>query len=275
MSTGAADRIVSDTVEAARSVFGDEIEAIYTLGSLAHGGFAPLVSDIDVAIILASTTPDTADRIGRTHDLVVTKASNPLSERLSVFWGDWHAVRTGEGNHYRLGPVDRLDLLDSGHLLVGSDGREPSVRPSAAELILMSADLILSKFTDEYLDGLKDTQELVAGGPRAATKAVLFPVRFMYTLRTGGIGLNDRSAHWYASEGLPGSALALKALEWRNEGISDPDSAIQILDADLATLHAECLTGFAERLNAHGATPRATALTERTHAYLATTPDGR
>ena len=44
--------------------------------------------------------------------------------------------------------------------------------------------------------------------------AIRFPVRFIYTLRTGRIGLNEDSARWYAAEGLPGSALALKALEW-------------------------------------------------------------
>ena len=103
---------------------------------------------MDVAIILGSTAPDTADRMARVQSLVVEKASSPLSERLSMFWADWHAVRTGKGEHYRLGPVDRLDLLDSGRLLLGSDLREPSVRPSHQELVLMSADLILSKFTD-------------------------------------------------------------------------------------------------------------------------------
>ena len=51
MITGTADKVVDDTVEAARTVFAAEIEAIYTLGSLAHGGFAPRVSDVDVAIL--------------------------------------------------------------------------------------------------------------------------------------------------------------------------------------------------------------------------------
>src|ERR1700761_9004430 len=121
MITGTADKVVDDTVEAARAVFGDEIEAIFTLGSLAHGGFSSLVSDVDVAIILGSTTPDTAERIAAVQGLVVDVASSPLSERLSLFWGDWQAVRTGEGADFRLGPVDRLDLLDCGRLLQGTD----------------------------------------------------------------------------------------------------------------------------------------------------------
>lgn len=100
MITGSADKVVDDTVEAAQTVFGDEIEAIYTLGSLAHGGFAPLVSDVDVAIVLGSTGAETADRIAEVQSMVSAKASSALAERLSLFWGDWAAVRTGEGGAF-------------------------------------------------------------------------------------------------------------------------------------------------------------------------------
>jgi hypothetical protein len=273
MSTATADQVVTDTVEAAETVFGAEIEALYTLGSLAHGGFAPLVSDVDVAIVLGSTGPDTVNRIKRVQSLVVEKATNPLSERLSVFWADWHAVRTGTGDHFRLGPVDRLDLLDSGCLLLGSDLREPSVRPSQKELVLMSADLILTKFTEGYFEQLRDAEALVAGGPRAVTKAILFPVRFMYTLRTGRIGLNDGSARWYAAEDMPGSALALMALEWRNDGISDLELAVQMVDGDLATLHAACLAEYAKDLDSRGEASRGAALAERAECVHFVTQD--
>ena len=275
MSTVTADQVVADTVEAARAVFGSEIEAIYTLGSLAHGGFAPLVSDIDIAIVLGSTSADTADQIARLQGFVTAKESSPLSDRLSVFWGDWHAVRTGEGKHFRLGPVDRLDLLESGHLILGSDLREPSVRPSHDDLVLMSADFVLSKFTESHLDALRDTETLVAGGPRLVTKTILFPVRFTYTLGTGAIGLNESSARWYAGEGLPGSALALKALEWRNDGIEDTELAIQMLDAELATLHAECLSEYARQFDGLGEGSRAAALAERGARVPIAVPDAR
>jgi hypothetical protein len=275
MITGTADKVVDQTVEAARTVFGEEIEAIYTLGSLAHGGFAPLVSDVDVAIILASTTPETVDRIAEVQNLVVEEASGPLSERLSLFWGDWEAVRTGQGEHLRLGPVDRLDLLDSGHLLLGTDRRAPAVRPTPRELVLMSADLMLRKFTVEYLEGLRDTRALVAEGVREMTKTILFPVRFAYTLRTGGIGLNDRSARWYGSEGLPGGALALKALEWRSEGIVDPGLAVRMLDADLGALHADCIDDYAAELDRLGEGSRAGAMSARAAVVDVAVADGR
>jgi predicted nucleotidyltransferase len=275
MITATADEVVEDTVEAARAVLGDEIEAIFTLGSLAHGGFAPLVSDVDVAIILGSTTPDTADRIAEIQNLVVEKDSSPLSGRLSLFWADWEAVRTGQGEDFRLGPVDRLDLLDSGRLLLGTDRREPNVRPTQQELLLMSADLILTKFTGEYLVGLRDTRSLVGGGVRAVTKAILFPVRFMYTLGTGSIGLNDQSALWYGSEGLPGAALALKALDWRSDGLGDVDLVVPMLDADLGTLHAACMDEYAGELGSLGEARRAAAMAERAAAVDVAVADGR
>ena len=275
MSTTTAEQVIADTVQAAQAVLGSEIEAIFTLGSLAHGGFSPLVSDVDVAIILASTAAGTADQIARVQSLVLAKASSPLSERLSVFWADWQAVRTGEGDNNRLGPVDRLDLLDSGHLLLGSDLREPSLRPSQEELVVMSADHILDRFTDDYLERIRDTQALVVGGARIVTKAVLFPVRFMYTLRTGRIGLNDTSARWYAAEELIGSALALKALEWRNDGITDADLAHQMLEADLATIHAECFAEYAIELDGLGEASRAAAMAERAACVHVATPDAR
>jgi hypothetical protein len=263
MITASADQVIADTVEAAQAVLGGEIEAIFTLGSLAHGGFAPLVSDVDVAIVVAATAPNTAERMARVQSLVVERNSSPLAERLSVFWADWHTVRTGEGTHSRLGPVDRLDLLDSGRLLLGSDLRKPSVRPSHQELVVMSADHILGKFTDAYLERLRDTQALLAGGPRAVTKAILFPVRFMYTLRTGRIGLNEDSARWYAAEELPGSALALKALQWRGDGIADAELAAQMLDAELDVIHDECFASYASELEDLGEASRAAALAKR------------
>jgi len=263
MRTATAEQVIADTVQAAQAVLGSEIEAIFTLGSLAHGGFAPLVSDVDVAIIVGATTSDTAEQMACVQTLVVDKGSSPLSERLSVFWADWHAVRTGDGAHSRLGPVDRVDLLDSGRLLLGSDLREPSIRPSRQELVVMSADHILNKFTDAYLERLRDTRALLAGGPRVVTKAILFPVRFMYTLRTGRIGLNDSSARWYAAEDLPGSALALEALEWRSDGILDDELAGEMLGAELDVIHGACFAGYATEMDELGEANRANALSKR------------
>lgn len=275
MSTPDAEQVVADTVEEAHTLLAGEIEAIFLLGSLAHGGFAPRVSDVDVAIVLTSTGPDTAARLAEVQKRVLERASSPLSQRLSLFWADWRGVRTGAGPHDRLGPVDRLDLLDSGRLLVGSDRREPSVRPSRRELVLMSADHILNRFSDDYLDRLADTRSLLEGGARTVTKAVLFPVRFTYTLDSGLIGFNDTAARWYGDEGLPGSALALAALDWRDEGIGDEDLALALLDAELGVLHVDCFGRYARELDRLGDPRRAAALASRAARVHVVSPDPR
>jgi hypothetical protein len=105
------------------------------------------------------------------------------------------------------------------------------------------------------------------------TKAVLFPVRFMYTLGAGRIGLNDGSVAWYVAQGLPGGVLALKALEWRNNGITDVELAMQLLDAELGALHAECLAAYAQELERLGDLSSASALADRAASVQVALPD--
>jgi predicted nucleotidyltransferase len=71
MNTAAAEQVIADTVQGAQAVLGSEIEAIFVLGSLAHGGFAPLVSDVDVAIVVGATALSTAEQMARVQSLVV------------------------------------------------------------------------------------------------------------------------------------------------------------------------------------------------------------
>jgi len=85
----------------------------------------------------------------------------------------------------------------------------------------------------------------------------------MYTLRTGRIGLNDSSARWYAAEDLPGSALALEALEWRSDGILDDELAGEMLGAELDVIHGACFAGYATEMDELGEANRANALSKR------------
>ena len=69
---------------------------------------------------------------------------------------------------------------------------------------MMCAEFMLAKFTAGYIEGLSATEALVASGPRALTKAVLFPVRFMYTLAGMGHRRSTRTRH----AGTPDEELA-------------------------------------------------------------------
>ena len=47
------DDVLADAVRVARQGLGGRLLAAYALGSLAHGGFSALVSDVDLALVLA------------------------------------------------------------------------------------------------------------------------------------------------------------------------------------------------------------------------------
>ena len=94
--------------------------AAYALGSLAHGGFSELVSDIDLALIISDPPrPGDASMIQVVADAEKSRGF-ALHERLSVFWGTPVTLR-GERKGGRFPALDRLDLIENGRLLVGAD----------------------------------------------------------------------------------------------------------------------------------------------------------
>jgi hypothetical protein len=159
-------QVLDAAVASAREVFDQRLAAVYALGSLAHGGFAPLVSDVDVAIVLTATDSGTAEQITRVGRLTEQRCPSALTERLSLFWTDGNGVRRGPGVYGRLSDVDRLDLIDAGLLLTGTDQRAGAVRPDSAGIIRESAELAAVKFDDGYLRSLTARAALVARGAR-------------------------------------------------------------------------------------------------------------
>lgn len=258
----AAEQVLATTTEVARGVFGHELAAVFALGSLAHGGFAPLASDIDIALVLNLVDQDTAESIAAVRRTSIARSSTPLAERLSIFWSDWHGVRHGAGVNTRLPAVDRLDLLDDGRLLFGNDERTGAQRPDRVTLIREGAQFACARFDNAYLDNLRRPAELVADGPRTATKAALFPIRLLYTLATGRIGYNKEAARWYARQGRY-PALADAAIRGRENGISDAASAAAILQHHLVGLYIEFFDSYAAALTTSGHEVIARSLRER------------
>jgi predicted nucleotidyltransferase len=60
--TGAeqGEAVLEEAVTASKETLGARLLAAYALGSLAHGGFAPLASDVDLGLVLADP-PTTTD----------------------------------------------------------------------------------------------------------------------------------------------------------------------------------------------------------------------
>src|SRR5690242_8041680 len=102
--------VLARAVAAYRAVLGSRLIAGYALGSLAHGGFSPLVSDVDLGLILEDPV---RVKDGLTISTVVRSVKaggSALDQRLSVFWGT-PATLQGQSPGGRFPPLDRLDPL--------------------------------------------------------------------------------------------------------------------------------------------------------------------
>jgi hypothetical protein len=267
--TAEGQDVLVRAVTAYREALGPRLVAGYALGSLAHGGFSPLVSDVDLGLILRDPRR-LADRwtiASVARGLV--NGGPALANRLSVFWGT-PSTLAGRVRGGRFPPLDRLDLLEYGRLLTGQDARGTVARPGQAELLTAGAEFALGQLGgDRDLPhrlrdwarrhpGRSATEEirtpslLVSRGPRRLTKVVLFPVRFLFTARTGRVGTNWlAAAHYLADPGAPAKALVRAATRWR---VVPPtgDEAPALLGRELIPLYVHYIDDHIGRLSAMG-----------------------
>ena len=284
------ETVLLEAVDAYRDQLGDRLLAAYALGSLAHGGFSDLVSDVDLGLILSDPPePGDPDSIQRVAESERRKGS-PLHERLSVFWGT-PATLAGECEGGRFPPLDRLDLLESGRLLTGSDGARARVqRPSTEELVITGAEFALDHLaavrppSGDDNDGLgsiraggseafrqiRSPELLAAQGVRQVTKLALFPVRFLYTAATGHVGTNsEAAAHYLGRQRTASPRLVEAALAWRTDPPSDEAQVAELLRSELVPLYLEYVEDHAPRLEAMGRDDLAEAFEEWRRQLLA------
>ena len=276
------EKVLLAAAAAFRAALGECLLAAYALGSLAHGGFSPLVSDIDLGLVVEDPLrPDDANMI----ELVAqsqTVSGGPLCERLSVFWGTLNTLG-GRREGGRFPALDRLDLLENGRLLVGADVRSGLPRPSARELIVAGAEFAVEFLAggrwaasggqsglgsmqaarEDAVDEIRRPEMLIAAGLRRLTKLVLFPVRFVFTAATGRVGTNAVAAEWYlARHAAPSKRLVGAALAWRMAEPSDHDEVADLLRQDMVPLYLYYIDDHIARLNALGKVELARAFME-------------
>ena len=261
--TDLGEAVLERAVTAYAGALGDRLVAGYALGSLAHGGFSPLVSDVDLGLILAD--PLRAGDHATIGDVArAVRASGPgLPERLSVFWGT-PSTLSGQVPGGRFPPLDRLDLLEHGRLLTGRDARQTAARPDRTELLVAGARFALGSLSGtgsgtgppadaSVLDEIAAPSRLVSGGPRRLTKIVLFPVRFLYTAATGQAGLTALAVeHYLATQGAPAAALVTAALAWRTHPPADATEAAALAERELIPLYVYYIDDHVPRLLAAG-----------------------
>jgi len=259
--------VLARAVSAYRGALGSRLIAGYALGSLAHGGFSPLVSDVDLGLVLQDPLR-AKDRMTIYKVARSVRAEGPaLHERLSVFWGT-PSTLLGQGRGGRFPPLDRLDLLDYGRLLTGRDVRSSLGRPDQAELLVAGAEFALDYLAgvrklpdrlrdwtrlrphdDNVLNDIRSPARLVSRGPRRLTKVVLFPVRFLFTAETGQVGTSSLAArHYLASARAPATRLVTAALAWRLQPPAD-DEATALLSSELIPLYVHYIDDHIVRLH--------------------------
>jgi hypothetical protein len=267
-----AEAVIAEAANAYRTAMGARLVAAYALGSLAHGGFSPLVSDIDLGLIVRDPLRSSDAETIRAVAAGEKAKGSALSERLSVFWGTPSTLRRQrEGG--RFPALDRLDLLENGRLLIGTEAREGLSRPSVDELITDGAEFAL-----DYLAGRRDPRDepagtlgsllpagknaveeirspeaLLARGVRRVTKLVLFPVRFLYTAATGLVGTNDAAVAGYLASGAaPSATLVAAALAWRTAPPNDYEAAAELLREQMVPLYLHYIDDHIARLDSLG-----------------------
>jgi hypothetical protein len=246
--------VLEGAARLAAALWGARLVAAYALGSLAHGGFSSYVSDIDLGLVLSDPLDEQDAQAIEALSNSVEAGGDPLADRLSIFWGSV-ATLSGEATGGRFPPLDRLDLIQWGRLLQGQDISASLSSPTVQELIVAGAGYALQTLaTPEVTAELRNPALLVDAGVRVLTKTVLFPIRFLFTARTGQVGRNQAAVkHFAVVETGPAADLARAALRWREEPPDLRDSTvIDFLDQGLLPLYRLFLDEYAERLLHYG-----------------------
>jgi predicted nucleotidyltransferase len=251
--------VIEAAVAAAEERLGDQMASAYAIGSLAHGGFAPAVSDVDFALLTGEPVEDIGAIVEEIQDEVA--GTWELGARLSVFHAPW-AEFDDPPEGARFPPIDRFDLVRYGILVSGTDLRGAYARlPGAEEIRGQAVESALRRVTPEQLDA--DLGQLAAGGAGVgdATKAVLWPIRLQHVCDIGqATGNADAVAHYLSLPDAGHGALAEDALAWRDlRAIPDPADALARIDGELRDLHVEVF----RRLGARAEIPRRDELLER------------
>lgn len=246
--TAAARTVADEGARAYQNAFNGRLVATYLLGSLAYGGYAPAVSDIDLAVVLTDTRDGDAGTVQATSETL--SGQSALHRKLSVFWASLPALRDGRDDG-RFPALDRLELADNGVLLLGRDVAGQVARPASDELLLESARFAVTVLAaDEVIAEVHRPRRLLVDTVWF-TKAVLFPVRFLCsnTQTTGRAVTNDEAVAWYlAQPGAVAPSLVRLAERVRAGHPLEPAQAEPELAAGLVALYQHYIDNQANLL---------------------------
>lgn len=192
---------------------GSRLLGIYLIGSLAHGGFGPRYSDIDVAVVLSNAL-STADITEMNR--MAAEVSRQHAAKLSLFWTD-RGFAIG-----RFPPLDRIDFLKNAVKLLEREAVRPG-QPSLAEVRAYLRGAPFERWAAKARE-FSVASELRPEEHKQYLRALLYPARFIYSWLLGDIASNDDAVLFLQDHAPAGIDVNLicKALRCRREG-RDPD----------------------------------------------------
>ena len=190
------DHFVNRVARHFEAKLGSALVEAYKLGSLAHGGFSRIYSDIDVGLLLncAAAPAQMAELI----DEAKTIDSN-YGKKLSVFWGN------PEFYWGRLPNLDRLDMLDHGVALLNAH-KAQFRRPTKEEI---RAELLRS-VERSWQPRLPELNQLTAMAPenrKPYIRAILYAARLIFSWDNLAMESNDRAVAYLHRVQPPGLDL--------------------------------------------------------------------
>jgi hypothetical protein len=191
-----------------KSSLGNSLLEVYKLGSLAHGGFSNIYSDIDVGLLLNCIAPpaEMASVIAGAKAL-----DAEYGKKLSVFWGN------PDFTWGRLPVIDRIDLLDHGVPLL--HGVKPNFRRPSKDEIHQEQRESIERSWKSRLPELSRLTSLEPKDRKPYIRAILYPARLIYTWDNFLVDSNDRAVEYLHDVQPPGLDLNPidKALACRDE----------------------------------------------------------
>jgi predicted nucleotidyltransferase len=187
MRTNTCSDFIHQATEYLREAFGANLLSVVQLGSLAHGGFSNRFSDIDIAVILQHSVPDTF--IEDIKQQISILEPLELSQRVSLFW------TIPDFSWGRMRPVDQVDLCDNGQVLWGNPIRDfprPDVETVCEDMRINSLPYWSDKiyhFAEHLPASDREFKEYV--------RCLLYPARLIFTWQTGKLSSNDEAVQYF------------------------------------------------------------------------------
>lgn len=176
---------VGRVAEHFRCQLGSSLVEAYRIGSLAHGGFSEMYSDLDVGLILSCPIPP----IDMDQMIAGAKAlDDHYGRKLSIFWGN------PEYSWGRLPALDRLDFLDHGVPLLHN--RRADFRRPTKDEIRQQLTQTLERSWQPKIDELSQLKKLESNDRKPYIRAILYPARLIFSWDNLAVDSNDRAVKY-------------------------------------------------------------------------------